>query len=295
MIGVELTFPGKQLVLDAMELGLLINCTHDTVLRFLPPYICDREGDRPRGFDPQARLQACRQAWRRRGLSGHIERWTERYQAGEQVFESPPPLVVEFAGNLAPGSALDLACGPGRNALYLAELGWRVTALDGSPVAIDLLRARAHQRIDARLVDLEAAGFEIAPETFDLVLSSYYLQRSLIPVMKSALRSGGLLIMIVLLPIRPPGHSHARLSRRAARVVRRLANLALSRGRAGKPGDRQAVAELVAQKPAKSDLRWERGRGGALDGTGPRGWIRVASQQVTKSSSLSTRKLRVSS
>jgi acetylornithine/N-succinyldiaminopimelate aminotransferase len=39
MIGVDLAVPGKQLVLDAMAAGLLINCTHDTVLRFLPPYI----------------------------------------------------------------------------------------------------------------------------------------------------------------------------------------------------------------------------------------------------------------
>ena len=47
MIGVELSFPGKQMVLDAMEQGLLINCTHDTVLRFLPPYIVnEKEIDR---------------------------------------------------------------------------------------------------------------------------------------------------------------------------------------------------------------------------------------------------------
>ncbi|HWC96210.1 MAG TPA: aspartate aminotransferase family protein [Candidatus Sulfopaludibacter sp.] len=39
MVGMELTIPGKQIVLDAMAAGLLINCTHDTVLRFLPPYI----------------------------------------------------------------------------------------------------------------------------------------------------------------------------------------------------------------------------------------------------------------
>jgi predicted acetylornithine/succinylornithine family transaminase len=39
MLGVELTVPGKQIVLDAMAEGLLLNCTHDTVLRFLPPYI----------------------------------------------------------------------------------------------------------------------------------------------------------------------------------------------------------------------------------------------------------------
>jgi acetylornithine aminotransferase/acetylornithine/N-succinyldiaminopimelate aminotransferase len=39
MLGMELNFPGKQIVLDAMNQGLLLNCTHDTVLRFLPPYI----------------------------------------------------------------------------------------------------------------------------------------------------------------------------------------------------------------------------------------------------------------
>jgi acetylornithine/N-succinyldiaminopimelate aminotransferase len=39
MIGVELAFPCKQLVLDGLKKGLLFNCTHDTVLRFLPPYI----------------------------------------------------------------------------------------------------------------------------------------------------------------------------------------------------------------------------------------------------------------
>jgi acetylornithine/succinyldiaminopimelate/putrescine aminotransferase len=47
MIGVELAIPGKQMVLDAMEEGLLMNCTHETVLRFLPPYIItEKEIDR---------------------------------------------------------------------------------------------------------------------------------------------------------------------------------------------------------------------------------------------------------
>ena len=46
MLGVELAFPGKQIVLDAMAEGMLINCTHETVLRFLPPYIIsEREVD----------------------------------------------------------------------------------------------------------------------------------------------------------------------------------------------------------------------------------------------------------
>jgi acetylornithine/N-succinyldiaminopimelate aminotransferase len=47
MIGVELSIPGKQIVLDAIEQGLLMNCTHDTVLRMLPPYIItEKEIDR---------------------------------------------------------------------------------------------------------------------------------------------------------------------------------------------------------------------------------------------------------
>jgi acetylornithine/succinyldiaminopimelate/putrescine aminotransferase len=46
MLGMELSVPGKQLVLDAIEDGLLINCTHDTVLRFLPPYnVTEKEID----------------------------------------------------------------------------------------------------------------------------------------------------------------------------------------------------------------------------------------------------------
>jgi len=47
MVGMELTCPGKQIVLDAIEAGLLINCTHETILRFLPPYtVGEREVDR---------------------------------------------------------------------------------------------------------------------------------------------------------------------------------------------------------------------------------------------------------
>ena len=49
MLGMELAVPGKQLVLDAMKEGLLMNCTHDTVLRFLPPYNGDGERDRSGG------------------------------------------------------------------------------------------------------------------------------------------------------------------------------------------------------------------------------------------------------
>src|SRR5579872_5271126 len=63
MIGVELKIPGKQLVLDAMEQGLLMNCTHDTVLRFLPPYIVtEKEIDRGIGILKRVFKKAAKQA-----------------------------------------------------------------------------------------------------------------------------------------------------------------------------------------------------------------------------------------
>ena len=92
-----------------------------------------------------------------------IEKWDERYRAGRQLSEAPSPLVQRFVADLAPGTALDLACGPGRNALYLAERGWRVTAVDGSPIAIAKLRER-NSGIDARIADLERGEFRIQPD-----------------------------------------------------------------------------------------------------------------------------------
>jgi tellurite methyltransferase len=184
-----------------------------------------------------------------------IEQWNERYRSGEQVFDSPAPLVVEFAGAPAPGSALDLASGPGRNALYLAGLGWRVTALDGSPVAIDILLARSRQRgltIDARVVNLDTREFEAQSEAYDLVLSCYFLQRDLIPGMKLALRPGGLLIMIVHLadadePRGTPARGYP------GELLAFFGGWRVLHYREGEPAEschRHAVAELVAQKPA---------------------------------------------
>jgi SAM-dependent methyltransferase len=125
-----------------------------------------------------------------------LEEWDRRYRAGEQLFETPSPLVVSVAGDLHPGVALDLACGAGRNALYLAARGWRVTAVDGSKTAIDLIRQRA-PLVDAHVDDLERGGFVIAPESWDLICCAYYLQRDLIPKIQAGVKPGGEAIVIV--------------------------------------------------------------------------------------------------
>lgn len=68
--------------------------------------------------------------------------WDERYAGTELVWSATPnQFVAEALGGATPGRALDLAAGEGRNALWLASLGWQVTAVDFSQVALDKGRA----------------------------------------------------------------------------------------------------------------------------------------------------------
>jgi tellurite methyltransferase len=133
-----------------------------------------------------------------------IRAWEERYRSKERPAEdfeaAPAPLLIETAEKLGPGRALDLACGTGRNALWLAEQGWRVTAVDGAASAIHVLLDRASDRqleIDTRVADLEKHGFEIAPAVWDLIAICYYLQRDLFAPAKQGVVPGGILLAIV--------------------------------------------------------------------------------------------------
>jgi SAM-dependent methyltransferase len=102
----------------------------------------------------------------------------------------PDPLLIQLSEELAPGRALDLACGAGRHAIYLALLGWRVTAVDSAPAAIDRLR-RVAPEIDARVADLERGEFRIEAASFDLICDLLYLQRDLFPAIREGVRPGG--------------------------------------------------------------------------------------------------------
>jgi len=184
-----------------------------------------------------------------------LEKWNARYRAGEQLFETPTPLVERFASGLTPGAALDLACGPGRNALYLAGKAWRVTAVDGSPIALDLLRENARRKnlpIDVHIADLECGEFEIQPEAYDLICDCYYLQRDLIPKMQDGLRPGGTVIVIVHLA--DPDQPHGTPTRAFPGELRAYFSdwpvLHYYEGRPSESCHQRAVAELVARKPS---------------------------------------------
>lgn len=125
-----------------------------------------------------------------------IERWNERYRAGELGPSYPAPLLVDAIRSLVPGRALDLACGGGRNAFYLAERGWDVVAIDGSPMAIANLR-EVSTTVDARVLDLERNAVPFPDESFDLVCIINFLHRPLFAEARRLTRRGGWILSAI--------------------------------------------------------------------------------------------------
>ena len=126
--------------------------------------------------------------------------WNQRYSRGEHIIKEPLPLLVRVVDELKPGRALDLACGPGRHAIFLAERGWQVTAVDASHVGIELAKTAAQERgveIDWRVADLERGEFEIEAEAYDLIGVFYYLQRDLFAQIRAGVRPGGIVIATI--------------------------------------------------------------------------------------------------
>lgn len=126
--------------------------------------------------------------------------WDERYRSGTHDHKDPSPLLVTAIKNLTPGRALDLACGTGRHALFLAQHGWQVTAVDSSGAGIEIMQERAREMsvtIDALVADLAAGEFRIKPEAFDLICVFYYLQRDLFPAIHTGVRPGGIAVAAI--------------------------------------------------------------------------------------------------
>lgn len=74
------------------------------------------------------------------------ETWDARYAESERIWSgNPNPRLVEHVAGLAPGDALDVGCGEGADAVWLATNGWRVTAIDVSQVALDRVIAHARE------------------------------------------------------------------------------------------------------------------------------------------------------
>lgn len=126
--------------------------------------------------------------------NGLLEKWNRRHAEAETL--GCVAAVLEQNIHLAaPGCrALDLACGRGANALYMAAAGLAVTAWDLSPVAIGRLdRAAVEEGLAVQAAVRDVIASPPEPRTFDLILVSFFLERALAPAIAAALKPGGLL------------------------------------------------------------------------------------------------------
>lgn len=126
-----------------------------------------------------------------------LERWEARYAEGGPAYWEPDPWVTARAVDLPPGRALDVACGWGRHALWLAARGHSVVGVDGSLTAVRGARAEALARgLAGQTLFVQADLDEpcLAPASFDLVVVVRFLDRCLAPTLETLLRPGGTLL-----------------------------------------------------------------------------------------------------
>jgi 2-polyprenyl-3-methyl-5-hydroxy-6-metoxy-1,4-benzoquinol methylase len=128
--------------------------------------------------------------------------WDKKYsERSHSSLESDPLLMSayhEFLADQPPRTALDVAGGVGRHAIWLAQRGWRVKLLDISEVGMQQAEENAKRTgtaasISTQICDLNSMQ-DLGRQQYDLVLVFFFLQRELFPALVSALKPGGLLI-----------------------------------------------------------------------------------------------------
>jgi SAM-dependent methyltransferase len=195
--------------------------------------------------------------------------WDEKYRLAAEVPEAEPAgILCELLPLLPAGQALDLACGSGRNALFLAERGRQVTAVDWSEPGLGIMEARAqnkkiHVRRIQKLVEsgrTKRAGIDLfhsdlekiqlLEHSYDVIVCIRYLQRSLFPQICRALRPGGMLLYETFTQSQldfeggPKDPAHLLKPGELREAFPELCVLFYRELRAG-----QGIASLAAQKP----------------------------------------------
>lgn len=173
--------------------------------------------------------------------AGHDETerfWEEHYRRRGRVWSGRPNAVlVDVVGSLPAGRALDLGCGEGGDAIWLASRGWHVTAVDVSATALDRTAAHATDAGVERRIDLQRhdLGRSFPAGAFNLV-SAHYLQSPVafprdrvLRAAAGAVAGGGLLLVVGHASV-PPWSWHAHDRRRFPTPEQALAALGLEPG-----------------------------------------------------------------
>lgn len=124
------------------------------------------------------------------------EKWDHKYETPEYITNKEPAKLLKIHSDMlnGKGSALDIASGEGRNAVFAAEKGYETLAVDISTNGLEKAHALADEKgvtIETCVVDLD--NWKIKQNAFDLILCFNFLDRQIFPAIKNALKSGGLI------------------------------------------------------------------------------------------------------
>lgn len=130
-------------------------------------------------------------------MQSDIERWNQKYRDGNPNPDFAPDPVLKTCVHLldGKGTALDVACGVGHNAMFLARLGYEVVAIDASLAGLTYCReAMRGKDLRLSLIAADLENFPLPRACFDVVLVIRYLYRPLIARLKTTVKPGGLVI-----------------------------------------------------------------------------------------------------
>ena len=124
------------------------------------------------------------------------KRWDERFdRKGFALGREPNPFLKKHTSRLPKGRALDLATGEGKNAVFLAQHGFQVDAVDISGLGLRKAKKLAKQTgVTIHTIQADLDSYRIPEGTYDLIANFYFLKRNLIPRIKRGLKKGGRVI-----------------------------------------------------------------------------------------------------
>ena len=126
------------------------------------------------------------------------DKWNRKYmdKLTNQASPEPNKRLLEMASYLNGGTAIDLASGLGGNSFFLAELGYDMTTIDISDIAIDYVQEESAKRglnIITKVADLTKERTDLTSHRYELAVMTYYLDRSLFPLVKQVIKDDGYL------------------------------------------------------------------------------------------------------
>jgi len=122
-------------------------------------------------------------------------KWDKKYKTTPSLLErgEPSEKLVSLLSHIEGNKVLDVACGSGRNSIFLAEKGFVVESVDISQRALSSLDAKGYENINTQLIDLDT--FKVNKNTYDLIIMTNYLDRQIIPKLLQSLTQNGILFI----------------------------------------------------------------------------------------------------